>query len=105
LARAEEIMTAFGVREIPVVHEGRVVGIVSESDLRPHLGYLELRPVELAMTANPTTVHSKTLVSDVADTLIKGRFNAVPVVSDGMLEGMVSREDLVRLLVGGWADD
>jgi CBS domain-containing protein len=101
LARAQELMTAFGVRELPVVDRGRVVGIVTRSDLGPHHGYLEIRPVHIAMTANPTTVQPTAPVSDVSDTLVKGHFSAVPVVADGELTGMVGREDLVRLLVVG----
>lgn len=105
LARAQDLMTAFGVRELPVVAQGRVVGIVTGTDLRPHLGYLELRPVQLAMTPDPTTVPPSAPISFVALALLKGHFNAVPVVLDGALEGMVNREDLLRLLLERLADD
>jgi CBS domain-containing protein len=99
LARAQELMTAFAVRELAVVDDGRVVGILTRADLRPHLGYLEIRPVGLAMTPNPTTVDATAPVPAIAEALVGGGFNALPVVTDGALEGMISREDLVRLLV------
>jgi CBS domain-containing protein len=101
MARAQELMTTFDVREVPVVEKGELVGIVTLSDLRPHVGYLEMRPVRLAMTVQPTTVEPTTPVPDVAALLIAGRFNAVPVATDGAVLGMISRDDLVRLLVDG----
>lgn len=105
LARARDLMTAFGVRELPVVDDGRLVGIVVASDLAPHLGYLELRPVAVAMTANPATVAPGAPLTAVADVLLGGRFNAVPVVSRGELAGMVNREDFVKVVLDRWAAD
>ncbi|HSR57255.1 MAG TPA: CBS domain-containing protein, partial [Candidatus Binataceae bacterium] len=41
LAKARALMHAGGFRRLPVVEEGELVGILSERDLRQHLGYLE----------------------------------------------------------------
>jgi len=104
LARAWEQMDTFGVREIAVVEDGALVGIVTRSDLNPHLGYLEFTPVRLAMTPAPRTVPADAPAGTIARELLAGGFNAMPVVDGGALAGMITRQDLLRVLVEGPGD-
>ena len=98
LARAAESMTTFGVRELAVVDDGVVVGIITRTDLEPYVGQLEWTIVRLAMTPSPRTVRPGDSVAAVATVLLEGSFNGVPVVIDRMLAGMISRHDLLRML-------
>jgi len=98
LARAEELMKHFVVRELAVVEEGVLVGILARSDLDPHLGHFEWTPVRIAMTTQPRTIAPDATLDDVARALRAGRFNAVPVVEGGALVGMVSRHDCLRVV-------
>jgi tRNA nucleotidyltransferase (CCA-adding enzyme) len=98
LQRAADQMTRFGVREIPVVCDGALVGIVTRSDLAPHMGQLEWTPVRLAMTPGPRTITPETPVAEVARALVEGSFNALPVLVGHALAGMVSRHDVLRHL-------
>lgn len=99
LARAVEIMDSVAVRELPVIAGGAIVGIVTRSDLGPHVGQLEWTPVRVAMSASPRTVAPDTLIADVVRALLDGNFNCVPVVDGGVVVGMITRRDLLRLLV------
>jgi acetoin utilization protein AcuB len=99
LTYAAEVMEPLGVRELPVVEQGRLVGILAERDLRPHLGHHEWTAVRIAMTRDPIVVSPETPVPAVARLLLRHGFNGVPVVRDGKLLGMVARVDLLRLLV------
>ncbi len=101
LAKAAELMAAFAVRELPVVDEGVLVGIVTRSDLEPYLGQLEWTPVRVAMTSPATTVSPDASLPAVARALIAGRFNGVPVAVDRTLAGMICRQDLLRALADG----
>ncbi len=97
LARAAELMERAGVRELPVAEDGRLCGIISRSDLQAHLGHLEWTTVEAAMTSEPVVVTPEQSASAVSRVLLRGRFNAVPVIADETrLIGMVSRSDLLR---------
>lgn len=98
LARAVELMHREGVRELPVVDDGCVVGMLSRTDIEPYLGNLEWTAVRLAMTDEPITVGQDTAVDQVKRALVEHRVNAVPVVSDGGLVGMITRHDLLRAL-------
>ncbi len=102
LARAFALMESVGVRELPVVGAGRVVGIVTRGDLEPYVGHFEWTTVRPAMSRDPLTVGPETAVAVVAQMLFERGYNALPVVDgEGALLGMVSRRDLLRLLAGG----
>jgi len=110
---------------LPVVdEEDRVIGIVTEADLLarakrlnlpkffPFLGgviYLEdprrfeeeLRKATAArvrdvMTAEVVTVTEDTPLEDVATLLVERGINRVPVVRDGRLVGIITRDDILR---------
>jgi hemerythrin-like domain-containing protein/CBS domain-containing protein len=101
LATAAELMEWLGVRELPVVEGGRLVGILTRRDLEPHRGQYEWTAVRTAMTPDPETVEPHASVATVAGLLLARCFNAVPVVAGGTLLGMIARSDLLRLLAGG----
>jgi CBS domain-containing protein len=101
LARAAELMGNFVVREIPVVENGAIVGILTRSDLEPHAGHLEWTPVRIAMTTPALTVAPDTTIEEAARLLRDGNFNGIPVAVGRLLVGMVSRHDLLRLLTHG----
>lgn len=98
LAHAVGRMQAIGVRELPVVADAALVGILTQTDVAPHAGHWEWTPTRAAMTPDPETVHPGASVGAVAQLLTDRGFNAVPVVASGMPVGMVARRDLVRLL-------
>jgi CBS domain-containing protein len=91
-------MQASGVREIPVVEGRALVGIIAHSDLTPFRGHFEWTRVRQAMTEDPVAVGAETLATAVAKVLLDNGFNSVPVTSNGELLGMISRQDLLRLL-------
>jgi len=100
LTSAATLMKSLGVRELPVVARGRLVGLLAESDLRPHDGHYEWTTVETAMTREPVTITAETPVAAIASLLLARSFNAVPVVVGGVPLGVVTRADLLRLVAG-----
>ncbi len=60
LASAQKKMKDGGFRRTPVVDNGQLVGIVTDRDLRQHLGYLEQTKVNAVMTERLVTVLPKT---------------------------------------------
>src|SRR5262249_61996802 len=80
LVAARRLMQTHGIRPLPVVSGGRLVGIVSERDL-----YLletvksvdpRREPVEEAMTAFPFTVPRGADLADVARQMSQHRYGA-----------------------------
>jgi acetoin utilization protein AcuB len=96
LQTAADLMKNGGFRRVPVVDEGKLVGIVSDRDVREHSGYLELTRVTAAMTADPQTVTPKMSVEDAARLMIEHKIGGLPVVEDGKLVGMITTTDVLK---------
>ncbi|MEZ4452859.1 MAG: CBS domain-containing protein [Nannocystaceae bacterium] len=108
--RALGILEDLDIRHLPVIDdEGRVVGVVSDRDLReywrsldePAAGAVDPLETPLAevMSADVVTVDSQEEVSAAIDAMIEYRIGAVPVLdrSTGELVGIISYVDLLRL--------
>jgi CBS domain-containing protein len=116
-----ELLLRHRISAVPVVSEGKIVGIVSEGDLinRPEtetshrkswwLEALTSRPASAieyikshsqriadVMTRNVITASPDTSVSEIAALLEKNGIKRVPIVDDGRLVGIVSRANLLQ---------
>jgi CBS domain-containing protein len=99
LAKAKELMDAGRFRRLPVLEYGKLVGIITERDLRQHWSYLDSTKVGSAMTPDPVTITPRTTAEDVARLLLLHKIGGVPVVENGKLVGIVSTSDLLRALL------
>jgi CBS domain-containing protein len=85
---------------LPVLREGRVVGIVSERDviyrLADHGGGCLDMPVEQIMTSPAVTVEPGTTIDEALGMMTRRRFRHFPVVEDGALVAFISIGDLVK---------
>ena len=109
LSTAEDIMTLGGVRHLPVVRGGELVGVLSERDvLRISLSNLNesgeperrafLHAVEItrAMTELPTVIDSQAPVEQAAAVMAESKIGCLPVVEkDGELVGLITETDLL----------
>ena len=99
-------------RRLPVVKEGRLVGIVSDRDLRRATNsplvlrerwydefMLDHVPVGACMTPDPITVTPATLIADAARILRKNKFGGLPVVDGGRLVGIVTGSDFLDYII------
>jgi acetoin utilization protein AcuB len=96
LQTAADLMRNGGFRRVPVVDDGKLVGIVSDRDVRAHTGYLELTKVTAAMTAELQTVTPRMSVEDAARLMIEHKIGGLPVVEDGKLVGMITTTDVLK---------
>ena len=65
---------------VPVVDGGKLVGIVSDRDLRQHTGTLAQVKVNGAMTTSMVSVTPTTILEDAANLLVSHKIGALPVV-------------------------
>jgi CBS domain-containing protein len=98
-----EVVTLLATRRIgalPVLREGRVVGIVSERDVIYRLAEKGRecldQPVSEIMTSPAITVAPSTSVDEALGMMTRRRFRHFPVVEDGALVGFISIGDLVK---------
>lgn len=98
---AYDLMRDHRFRHLPVVVEGRLVGILSDRDLRPVLlspGLAGSRVGEL-MTAHPVTIAPDAPVEEAASLLVARKIGCLPVLEEGRLVGIVTGTDLLAVLV------
>ncbi|MFJ6015874.1 CBS domain-containing protein [Streptomyces sp. NPDC092952] len=112
-----ELMRQWRVSAVPVLEgEGRVVGVVSEADLLPkeefrrdgprlpdQMGEASKADAVLAvdlMSTPAVTVHPDATLAEAARIMARKRVKRLPVVNAlGMLEGVVSRGDLLKVFL------
>ncbi|MFC8851571.1 CBS domain-containing protein [Streptomyces sp. NPDC057144] len=114
------LMDQWKVSALPVLEgEGRVVGLVSEADLLPKEEFRDSDPdrftqmrrlTDLAkaggltavdvMTAPAVTVHPDATLAQAARIMAQRKVKRLPVVNaEGLLEGIVSRADLLKVFL------
>jgi CBS domain-containing protein len=95
LASAAAKMKAGNFRRLPVMDEKKLVGIISEFDLKLHNNALEKTLVETAMTRNPVTIESSETPEHAAKLMSDHEVGALPVLKGGKLAGIVTAKDLM----------
>ncbi len=106
LERAWALMQDSKVRHLPVVFDGKVVGILSDRDLLRRAlpvdgAALTFPPgtVDGAMTPRPVTCPRTTSVATLAALMLQHRISSIPIVTGhDELVGLVTSSDLLELL-------
>ena len=95
LIRASHKMQTGGFRRLPVISDGKLVGIITERDLREHRGHLEQIKINGAMTESPVTVTPATTLEEAARIMLARQIGGLPVVTDGRLVGIITTSDIL----------
>jgi acetoin utilization protein AcuB len=105
LEDAYRILCDEGIRHLPVVEEGRLVGVVSDRDLRLATSALArsplspTSPVSKVMSREPMTADVSDPVEDVAVRMRARKIGCLPVMDDGQLIGIITGLDLLDALL------
>jgi acetoin utilization protein AcuB len=101
VSKADAIMRDHDIRHLPVLKEGKLVGIVSDRDVKiaksfPGPGELSVGDV---MSADPYTVGPETPLSEVVATMIEHKYGSALVQSpQGKIAGIFTTIDALRAL-------
>ena len=96
LSQAAHKMKAGGFRRLPVVSDGKLVGIVTERDLREHRGQLEHTKINGVMTENLFTVSPEITLEEAAQVMLEQQIGGLPVIHEGRLIGIITASDVMR---------
>jgi acetoin utilization protein AcuB len=110
---AVKLLRKHGIRMLPVLEQGELVGIVTDRDMKRasasdattldvyeliHLiSTIKLKHI---MTKNPITVPFDFTVEETAEVLLKNKISGVPVVNhDSKIVGTITQTDLFKVLI------
>jgi len=99
LSEARRLLVEHRIRRLPVIAGRRLVGIVSDRDVRSASASHDRTSVAQIMTHNVVTATSQMRVDEAARIMLDGRFGGLPVVDGGELTGIVTETDLLRALI------
>ena len=99
-------------RRLPVMEQDRLVGIVSDRDMRRATNsplvlrerwydefMLDRIPVRACMSATPTTVAPQTSIAEAAKIMRDRKIGGLPVLEADRLVGIVTETDLLDFLI------
>jgi len=90
-------MTAKGLGCVGILDGERLIGIITDGDLRRHMSpHLLDRPVDDVMTRAPKTVQPDQLASEALELLNASKVTALIVAEGGRAVGLVHFHDLLR---------
>jgi acetoin utilization protein AcuB len=96
LAKAKEMMNVAGFRRLPVVKDGKVIGMLTERNLREHSGYLNSTKVNAAMSTPVLSVGPNSTVQEATKLMLLHKIGGLPVTDAGKLVGIVTTVDILR---------
>jgi acetoin utilization protein AcuB len=119
LVEAHKLMMEKSIRRLPVIHDGRLVGIITLGDVRgaepAHASSLKiwesdhllakLKIIEI-MTQRPVTIRENARMWEAARIMLEKKFSGLPVVDqEGHLVGIITESDIFRLVATEWSKD
>ncbi len=112
VATAIRLMRTGQLRRLPVVQDGRLVGIVTGGDVRRITGMSSVVrdpsgdnflwqhiPIANVMTLDVITTSPDTLIAEAARLMIEHKIGGLPVVENGRLVGILTTSDLLEALI------
>lgn len=114
LRKAQELLQAHQIRHLPVVQGKRVVGIITDRDIRELFPSSLAAPDEIArfraaaaqvkvgevMTRPVLSVTPETRTQRAARLMVEHRIGCLPVLRGSTLVGIITTNDLLRAMAG-----
>jgi acetoin utilization protein AcuB len=104
LTTAHELMRSNGIRHLPVLHGGKLVGVLSQRDLHFVESLRDVNPdevaVEEAMTQDVYAVPPRTPLREVVNEMAERKLGSAVVVEGQKIVGMFTTVDALDTLAG-----
>jgi acetoin utilization protein AcuB len=113
LRTARQLMKERGLRRFPVLESGKLVGIVTDRDIRQadissavvqerrYVEYiLDRVQVRGIMSPDPITISPDAPLTEAARLILENKIGGLPVVSGDSLVGIITETDMISALLG-----
>ena len=113
MQQAINLMMDNRISMLPVMDNGKLVGIVTDRDLRRAspsdaalmdvrqiLYHMQKLNLEAIMTRNPITVPIDYTIEETAEVLLKKKISGCPVIDEeGKIRGIITKNDLFKVII------
>ncbi|MFB0507565.1 MAG: CBS domain-containing protein [Thermodesulfobacteriota bacterium] len=109
LSLADDIMQLGRIRHLPVVEEGRLVGIISQRDLfkaslasamgygeKAKRAFMKTVAVKEVMVNEVITISPESCIEEAGKVMLEKKIGCLPVVEEGNLIGLITETDILR---------
>jgi CBS domain-containing protein len=105
IQRARNLMFKYGVGRLPVMDDGKLVGIVTKYDITNRLNQaapewrrrpIDKVPIQVVMTETPITIYPDATMTQAAELMVENGISGLPVERDGEIAGMITSRDMIR---------
>lgn len=100
LVKAEKLMTEYRIRHLPVLDGGKLVGILSDRDVKIVESFKDVDPnkvkVEEAYTPEPFIVSPTASLSDVCAQMVAHKYGCVLICDNNKLVGIFTWVDALK---------
>jgi CBS domain-containing protein len=102
-------MYKYGIGRLPVLDNGKLVGIVTKYDITNRLYQaapewrrrpIDKVPIQVVMTEKPITIFPDATMPQAAVLMIENDISGLPVERDGEIVGMITSRDMVKYFAG-----
>ncbi len=100
MAEARAQMRKLGIRHLPVLDDGQLVGVVSERDLSFAERFVDARETSVGdvMTKEPYMAVPYAPLADVAQAMAQNRYGTAIVIDRGNVVGVFTATDALRAI-------
>lgn len=102
LQQAIDTMNSNGIRHLPVLKNGKIIGILSDRDVKMVLGFKDIDPqkvtVEEACTFDPLSVSPEAPLDEVVTLMAEKKIGSVLIVDNHKLVGIFTWIDALQAL-------
>ena len=102
ISRAASMMSEFHIRHLPVLHGGRLLGILTDRDIKLIESFRDVDPTKItvaeAMTEEPYTVNPDTPLDEVVRTMASKKYGSAVVVQNHKVVGIFTTVDACSTL-------
>jgi CBS domain-containing protein len=106
------LLRAGRIRHIPIIDDGKLVGILSDRDIQrctpsmlarvsaeEYNSIFEDTPVAKVMTRDPQHISPDASLREAAALLHEGKLGCLPVVENGEVVGIITKDDMLSALM------
>ncbi len=106
ISEAELTMVRYNINAMPVLHDGAIIGLITRQVLEKALFHgLEHQTVREFMNTDFAVVGPAATLIEIQTHLVERHQRILPVVEDGRVLGVITRRDLLDLMLSDHVDD